>query len=76
MEILYIGPYRQNDEWGYTSKALVKLIGDMDFHLVTRPVWFTGENKSRHVEDIEKFERNELASCDVLIQHGLPSYLN
>jgi hypothetical protein len=25
-EVLYIGPYRQNDEWGKTSRAFLQLL--------------------------------------------------
>ena len=65
--VLYIGPYRQNDEWGYTSKAFVNLLSAQDIKLVIRPVWFTGEVVSLDVEALEPYEYNKLDSCDILI---------
>jgi len=76
--VLYVGPYRQNDEWGYTSKAFASLLASQkDINLVLRPIWFTGEENSKHVENLEPYELNNIMeSKDVLIQHGLPSYIN
>lgn len=76
IDVLYVGPYRQNDEWGYTSKAFATLLAAQNINLVLRPVWFTGEHQSQDVDVLEKYEENKLSTKDILIQHGLPSYIN
>lgn len=76
MDVLYVGPYRQNDEWGYTSKAFAQLLSNQEINLVTRPIWFNNEIMAVDVEAIEPYEFNTLDNYDVLIQHGLPSALN
>jgi len=76
IDVLYVGPYRQNDEWGYTSKAVATLLAAQDINLVLRPVWFTPETQAQDVEHIEEYEYNALSTRDILIQHGLPSYIN
>jgi len=76
MDVLYIGPYRQNDEWGYTSKAFATLLSKQDVNLILRPIWFNADTTAKDVEHLVEYEANELTSRDVLIQHGLPAALN
>jgi hypothetical protein len=77
MEILYIGPYRQNDEWGYTSKAFATALSDMnDIDLILRPVYFNHETQSLDTDHLEQYEFKKAKKKDILIQHGLPSALN
>jgi len=77
LDVLYVGPYRQNDEWGYTSKALATLLSSQeDVNLVLRPVWFASQGEAQDIENIEQYENGELSTKDILIQHGLPSFIN
>ena len=77
MSILYVGPYRQSDEWGYTSQAFAKLLVEQKgLEVVLRPVWFNNQDVSADIGNLEQYEYNELETADILIQHGLPSYLN
>ncbi len=77
MDILYIGPYRQNDEWGQTSKGFATVLTRLDnINLTLRPIWFNGDNRSINMGALEEYEQNEVKDKDILIQHGLPSYLN
>jgi len=43
---------------------------------VLRPAWFTDEKDSKDVETLEIYEENKLSTKDILIQHGLPSFIN
>jgi len=76
--VLYIGPYRQNDEWGFTSRALVNLLAQQDINLHIKPVWFNQDYEYVNMEEFSEYENKKLHSDqkDVLIQHGIPSYLN
>ena len=72
-EVLYIGPYRQNDEWGKTSRGFLQLLLGSVKNIVSRPLYYSnnivelGEIKSEHSYVEEK---------DIIIQHGLPESLN
>lgn len=74
--VLYIGPYKQSDEWGANSKGFINLLKSIqDINLVVRPIWFNGESHFR-LDEYADLEYKKLESYDVIIQHGLPSYLN
>ena len=53
-EVLYIGPYRQNDEWGKTSRAFLQLLLHTVKNVVARPLYYSnnivelGDNKAEH----------------------------
>lgn len=71
-DIFYIGPYRQNDSWGYTSKAFVNLLASLPIKLSVRPVWFTPAEEARDIENIIQYEYQSPTEKDIIIQHGLP----
>lgn len=76
--VLYVGPYRQLDEWGMTSRAFVEsLARQKDINLFIRPVWFNQDNTFIDIGDLVQYENKKLiGDKDVLIQHGIPTYLN
>jgi len=79
MSVLYVGPYRQQDEWGYTSRAFANLLAAQKEQLpdlVMRPVWFNNQQKLTDIGQLEEYEFKKVDSPDVIIQHGLPNYLN
>ena len=75
-DVLYIGPYRQSDEWGQTAKAIVMALSQHDINLTCRPIWFNNEKNTALPDTFNKAEQNKVEKKQVLIQHGLPSYLN
>lgn len=76
-EILYIAPYRQKDEWGKNSKALLNLLLEQEIDLIIRPVWFNNDNNyNEQSEIIEEYEIKKIKNNDIIIQYGLPEYLN
>ena len=75
--ILYIGPYKQNDEWGLNSKAFLGLLQTYyGSNVVSRPIWFTSEDRMHEGFHLLQCEQNKLNSFDVIIQHGLPNRLS
>lgn len=76
--ILYIAPYRQIDEWGKNSKAFLNLLlNNNNIDLTIRPVWFNHNNNYYEESNlIEKYEFKKIKNKDILIQYGLPNYLN
>lgn len=75
MKVLFIGPYRQADEWGVNSRCLLKsldMIEEVD--LATRPIFFSrGGFQDPIMDRLESVRHPEF---DVVIQHTLPSYLS
>jgi hypothetical protein len=77
MNVLYIGPYRQKDEWGSSSMAFAQLLSNQkEINLVTRPIWFNNQFDYKDVGKLEELEFKNVEKPEVLIQYGLPSYLN
>lgn len=71
MSILFVGPYRQPDEWGKRSFNLLSCIKTLDLNITARPLFLAGLPALQHVEETEyiKFD-----NYDILIQHALPQY--
>jgi hypothetical protein len=72
-EVLYIGPYRQNDEWGKTSRAFLQLLLHTVKKVVARPLYYS--NNIVELGEIKE-EHSYVEEKDVIIQHGLPETLN
>ncbi len=71
--ILYIGPYRQNDGWGLGSRDLVIALSKTNFNLATRPIYMCGNIETNELKEFERFEKESFDSYDIIIQHVLPS---
>ena len=41
MNILFIGPYRQHDEWGQKSRSLLQALQKSDHTVTARPIFLT-----------------------------------
>ena len=74
MNVLFIGPYRQNDGWGNAAKAYIKaLAGIESVNLCIRPIYM-GSSICEIDEDIIEFEYNSFDEYDLVIQNVLPSF--
>lgn len=75
MNVLYLGPYRQADNWGVLSRSFLNsLISLEDLHVSCRPM-FMGSSSIQSVDaDIIMSESKKKEEYDVLIQHTLPNY--
>ena len=73
--ILYIGPYRENNGLGRSSRRWLNcLLSDKSNKICARPIYLT-QNIDFHTEDIPDFSNSESCSCssyDYIIQHGNP----
>jgi len=73
MNILFIGPYRQNDQWGRKSRAVLKAIQRTDHAVTSRPIYLSNEsNSNQYVEDSEFIISDKY---DICIQFLLQPYV-
>lgn len=73
MKILFIGPYRQPDEWGRKSRSVLQALKKIDNAIVTsRPIWLSNSmiTYDNYTESAEFVIESDY---DILIQFLLPS---
>lgn len=75
MKILYIGPYRQNEEWGQYSRNLIKSLALSNNQVAVRPVFMHTSIRTELDDDLLSLERNSYTDYDMVIQHCLPTLL-
>jgi glycosyltransferase involved in cell wall biosynthesis len=75
MNILYIGPYRQKDSMGLTSRNHLKTIAKKYSNITVRPVYFKKHDPFFNDQQILSLEDSEYENYDVVIQHSIPGYL-
>jgi hypothetical protein len=78
MKILFVGPYRQPDEWGEKSRNIIKSIMQIDgISLTTRPLFLSSVvlNQNGFDPKILACEANKQKQYDVVIQHCLPTFM-
>ena len=71
MSILFIGPYRQLDEWGTRSFNLLQSLKRTNLDITARPLFLASMPTQTEVEETE---HTRFDSYDTLIQHSLPTY--
>ena len=69
MNILYVGPYRQNDDHGILSKLYLQDLIASNYNITSRPVYFSIKNIERYSKNKLKYENTIYDSYDCLIQH-------
>jgi glycosyltransferase involved in cell wall biosynthesis len=78
MNVLFVGPYRQNDGWGLAARDYIRALATKsDISLTTRPIYLAPGNidQSFNDEQILVFENNISDKYDAVIQKVLPEYL-
>lgn len=73
--ILYIGPYKEQNGLGKASKRFVdSLISNTNINLAIRPIFYTkpSEISFFNNEPYTEFEENSFKYYDSIIQHGYP----
>ena len=73
MNILFVGPYRQEDEWGRKSRAILQALQKTDHSVTARPLFLT-ENLVYN-EYMEKAEFVTNDEYDILIQFTLQPHI-
>lgn len=71
MSLLFIGPYRQPDEWGKRSLNLLQCLKQTKADITARPLFLANFPTTEHTEESEytRFDH-----YDILIQHALPMH--
>lgn len=78
LRVLFIGPYRQPDNWGSFSRSMLSSLQSIEeISLTTRPIFLSNSPQAALQVDpnIFKCESNKQDSYDVLIQHALPNFM-
>ena len=73
MNILFIGPYKQADEWGRKSKSILKGLQKTSHRITSRPVFL-----STNIDGNAAIEQSEFITSDhydILIQFALQPYI-
>ena len=78
MNILFIGPYRQKDGWGYSARDYIKSLLTTDSNVCSRPIYLTDSKDllktSELSDDIVSCENNGCDKYDAVIQYVLPNF--
>ncbi len=74
LNILFIGPYRQDDGWGHGSMDMLKSLLKTSHNITSRPIYMGNahlpdDKIPDHIKDTEK---NVQVKYDVVIQQALP----
>ena len=72
MNILFIGPYRQNDQWGRKSRAVLKALQNTDHSVTSRPIYMSSNLDCNQYVERSEFIIND--HYDILIQFLLQPY--
>lgn len=73
MNTLFIGPYRQNDDWGLLSIDYIKaLLSNPDIRLTTRPYYYINSINPNIPQSIVECENTCYSNYDIVIQKLLP----
>ncbi len=70
--ILYIGPYRQQDGWGQAAKDYILSLNETDNNIHCQPVYMSNSIDENIDPKIKAIENNQLSQYDVVIQNVLP----
>lgn len=73
--ILYIGPYKENNGIGQSSRRWIDcLLSNNNINLKIHPIFFTKSFAKLSIDDTiyQEYENNELNYYDCVIQHGHP----
>lgn len=72
--VLFIGPYRQQDLWGEDARDYIKAIStNSDISLSIRPIYYTNFVVSDIDSDILKYENTIHHNYDIILQYALSS---
>ena len=73
--VLFIGPYRQNDGWGIGAQNYIRALIKSDINFTLRPIYMGNSICECPVEFLE-YEDNILPYYDAVIQNVLPHLLD
>lgn len=75
--ILYVGPYKQNDGWGYAARDYLRSIGyacnKLGYNLKASPIFLSGNIDHNISEELKAYEKAKITGpFDTVIQKALP----
>jgi len=73
--ILFVGPYYQNDGWGNAAAEYVRALRETGHNITVKPVYMTETNINEDSAEFLDLEENRFDNYDVIIQNCLPSML-
>lgn len=77
--LLFIGPYRQQDGWGLASRDYIRAIStNKNINISTRPIYLAPNNNDVHFDDeqIIAYENIKYDHYDYVVQKVLPEYFH
>lgn len=75
MNVLFVGPYRQNDGWGLASQSYIRALASQYKNLTIRPVFLAGASTAKLDQDLLNLENTKYENYDIVIQKTLPHCL-
>ena len=73
MNVFFVGPYRQSDNWGKVSRSFLRLLHSQEnVDVVSRPIFYNINSTVKDIGVLESGEHKKLSERDILIQFGLP----
>lgn len=69
MNILYVGPYRHNNDYGILSRLYLENLINSGNNVTCRSLYFGIDNIDRDLSELSPYEKNILSNYDVLVQH-------
>jgi glycosyltransferase involved in cell wall biosynthesis len=77
MNILFIGPYRQSDGWGYAAQDYLMALNLTSHNIAARPIYMSNNINSHIPNEILSLENRILSGKpNVIIQNALPPLLD
>lgn len=70
--ILYIGPYRQNDGWGLAAKGYLLSLLTTHHNIVAVPIYLSNAKANITEKSILESENRSCKNYDIIIQKALP----
>lgn len=75
MNILFIGPYRQNDGWGAAARDYIRALGTQTKNISIRPVYLTSNIIDTLDNELLEYENSYYQNYDIVFQKTLPHCL-
>ena len=73
MNILFVGPYRQNDGWGHATRDYIRAIAtNSEYNITTQPIYLSSHDQSFDDKMILGLEESRYDTYDAVIQKTLP----
>jgi glycosyltransferase involved in cell wall biosynthesis len=76
MNVLFLGPYRQNDGWGLAAQNSIRAIAIQYPNLTIRPIFLASGSNENISEDLLAYENAVYDKYDIVIQKTLPHCLS